>query len=153
MGKPVKKRNSLSLNKADPASDLLQLCDRVVAWVEDFETLCNPINRAEADGGSEAVFKAAMEQEVQVLLEINELATKLPDMHATNQLEIKGKQRALNALTSNDAWERKSLYNLRISIERDQAEIYAVLISTLPAQAQRSGWQSRLTGPTAAAEG
>lgn len=48
-----------------------------------------------------------------------DLATALADIHAVNQVEIEGKQRALNVLTDNPSWERDSLYALRLSIERD----------------------------------
>jgi hypothetical protein len=101
--------------------------------------MTNRIHLVEANGGSEAEVDAAMEEEVKVLLEIDGFATTLADMHAVNQIEIQGKQRALNALTGLPTWERDSLFDLRCSIERDQLEVNAALF----ASSQRASWLSR----------
>jgi hypothetical protein len=124
-------------------ADLLSLCDRIVKWSVTFGTMTNPVTWAEANGMPDVVVDAATEQEEQVLLEIMDLATTLADIHAANQLEIEGKQRALNALTNNQSWERDSLYELRLSIERDQAEVNALLFASSQSQAQRPGWLNR----------
>lgn len=130
-------------------ADLLSLCDRIVRWSVTFGTMNNRVTRAEAAGMSDVVVDAATQQEEQVLLEMIDLAAAIADVHAVNQAEIEGKQRALNALTDNQSWERDSLYELRISIERDQAEVNAVLLGALPPKAQRVGWLSRFNPATA----
>ena len=126
------------------APDLLSLCDRVVKWAADFDTMVNRINRAEANGIAGAEFDAIEAQEVQVLLEIDDLAVTITEMHAANPVEIEGKQRALNALTGVGSWERDSLYALRCSIERDLVEVYIAPSASPPPQAERAGWLSRL---------
>jgi hypothetical protein len=105
--------------------------------------MTNRIHLVEANGGSEAEVDAAMEQEVKVLLEIDDFAATLADMHAANQLEIEGKQLALNALTSLPTWERDSLFDLRCSIERDQLEVNAALVAASQPPSQRASWLSR----------
>jgi hypothetical protein len=105
--------------------------------------MTNRIHLLEANGASEAEVDAAVEQEVKVLLEIDEFAATLADMHAVNQIEIEGKQHTLNALTGLPTWERDSLFNLRCSIERDQLEVNASLFASSQSPAQRAGWLSR----------
>lgn len=131
-----------------PARDLLSLCDRIVRWAADFNTMVNRINRAEANGVAGAEFEAIEAQEVQVLLEIGDVAATITDMHASNPVEVEAKQRALNALTGVGSWERDSLYALRCSIERDLVEVYA---SSAPPTAQNAGWLGR-ANPAAAEE-
>lgn len=138
--------NSLPCLHGDPGGSrpaLLHLCDRVVTWVDNFDMMTNRIHWVEANGGSEAEVDAAMEQEVKVLLEMDDLAATLAVVHAVNQIEIEGKQRALNALTGLPTWERDSLFDLRCSIERDQLEVNAVLVASSQPPAQRKDWLSR----------
>jgi hypothetical protein len=139
---PGESPNSMLCLEVDPGGSrpaLLHLCDRVATWVANFDMMTNRIHLVEANGGSEAEVDAAVEQEVKVLLEIDDCATTLADMHAVNQIEIEGKQRALNALTGLPTWDRDSLFDLRCSIERDQLEVYAALF----ASSQRASWLSR----------
>jgi hypothetical protein len=139
----------LDVEPGKPRPALLHLCDRVVTWVANFDMMTNRIHWVEANGGSEAEVDAAMEQEVKVLLEIDGFAATLADMHAANQIEIEGKQRALNALTGLPTWERDSLFDLWCSIERDQLEVNAVLVASSQPPAQRTDWLSRFNTPIA----
>jgi hypothetical protein len=134
----------------EPTPDLSCLCERIVRWSATFGTMNNRVTWAEANGMSDVVLEAAEQEEWTVFLEIGELAVTITEMHAVNQAEIQAKQRALNALTDNESWERDSLYALRLSIERDQLEVNAALVaSSQSAQTQRVSWLSRLNPATA----
>jgi hypothetical protein len=139
------------LDTDEPMSGLTSLCDRIVKWSATFGTMNNRITWAEATGVSDAVLEAAEQKEWAIFLEIGELAVRITEMHAVNQAEIQAKQRALNALTENESWERDSLYALRLSIERDQSEVNAALLMSSQAQGQRVSWLGRLN--SAGAEG
>jgi hypothetical protein len=123
--------------------NLVALCDHIVNWVTSFESTLNRVNYAEANCMSEGDVAAANAEEVEALLEIMDLVVTVTDIHATTQIEIEGKKRTLDALTSIPAWERDSLYALRRSIERDQLEVNAALFASRQPSAQRASWLTR----------
>jgi hypothetical protein len=135
---------SLAIGSTD-ASALPALCNHVVNWVRSFETTANRVNKAEASGLPEDDVAAAQAEEIKAMLEIEDLTYLITDMHALNQAEVEAKKRALDALTSVPTWERDSLLTIRRSIDRDQLEVNALLLTGSPVPAPRLGWLSRLS--------
>jgi hypothetical protein len=131
------------LDPKENVPKLSALCDHVVNWVASFDSTLNRVNYAEANFMSESEVAAANEEEVEALLEIMDLVVTITDIHATTQIDVEGKKRVLDALTSIPAWERDSLFQLRHSIERDQLEVNANLYSASLEPPQRVGWLSR----------
>jgi hypothetical protein len=107
---------------------LLELCRVLKAWKVSYEQPGNPLNHAEVHGTSEDEIAAANAHAVEVLLQMMDLAEIVAKSPAVTQSEIKGKQKALDALTNIPTWERDSLFALRRSIERDQIKFTARLL-------------------------
>jgi hypothetical protein len=125
---------------------LLPFSDHIINWVVSFESLANRVNKAEASDLPEGDVAAVEAEELEAMLEIEELACVITEMHAVDQAEVDAKKRALDALTSVLSWERESLAALRRSIERDQVEVNARLFGAPPpAPVQRLSWLSRMS--------
>jgi hypothetical protein len=129
-------------------TSLLGDCDELVGLIAKSNSPDGPYNSVEARNGSEADFAVARRQQAAIINRVEYLAVQITDRAATSDDEIEGKIHALDALTSVASWERDSLWTLRVSIDRDRAEVTKALHLPLVARAQ-PGWLSRCFGLSA----
>ncbi len=129
-------------------TSLLGDCDELVGLIAKSNSPDGPYNSVEARNGSEADFAVARRQQAAIINRVEYLAGQIADRAATSDGEIEGKIHALDALTAVASWERDSLWTLRVSIDRDRAEVTKALHLPLVARAQ-PGWLSRCFGLSA----
>lgn len=126
-------------------TSLLNDCDELVGLIAECNSVDSPYNEVEASLASQTDCDLARVQQVEIVDRAECLASQIIDRAATNDAEIEGKIHALDALASIEAWERNSLRALRMSIDRDRAEVTKARNSALLTRAQPS-WLSRCFG-------
>ena len=126
-------------------TSLLSDCDELVGLIAECNSVDGPYNKVEACLASQTDHDLAKSQQVAIVDRVECLALQITDRAATNDAEIAGKILALDALAETEAWALNSLRALRMSIDRDRAEVTKARNSTLLALAQ-PGWLSRCVG-------
>lgn len=126
-------------------TSLLSDCDELVGLIAECNSVDGPYNRVEASIASQTDYDLANLQQIAIVDRVECLALQITDRAATNDAEIEGKVRALDALTEIEAWERNSLRALRVSIDRNRADVTKTRNLALPMVAQPS-WLSRCFG-------
>jgi hypothetical protein len=124
------------------ATSLLGDCDELVGLIAKSNSPDGPYNSVEARNGSEADFALAHREQAAMINRVEYLAAQITDRAATSDDEIEAKVHALDALAAVASWERDSLRTLRVSIDRDRAEVKKALHPHLVARS-RPGWLSR----------